>query len=351
MDESSRCLMNVSPPDKQKVLIADDEKTQRKILQNHLEALGYDVLMASSGTEARRLWDEHRVRIVISDLEMADGDGFELVTHIRDNETCHTYVMILTTNQEKEKLITGLTLQVDDFVTKPIIKQELALRLQAANRLLRLEDHDKLVIAFSEMVALRSCEPAPHLKRMKRFCKVMTEELYEKYPDLGLNSQLVEDITNLSVLHDIGKITIPEEIVTKKGGYSTQEFEIMKQHTINGANIFKELYLSTGSTFLRTAFEIILFHHEKWDGTGYPYGLQGQEIPLPARIVTFSDILDTILSRRPYKDPLPFASAAKLIAAERGKQLDPEIVDVFEHSAEMFEEIHNLCAYDNTAKW
>lgn len=343
--------MNLPGTNKPKVLIVEDEDTQRKILQNHLEALDYEVIHAISGNKAIKLWDEHSPRIVISDLEMDDGDGFELVKHIRDNETCYTYIMILTTNMEKEKLIAGLTLQVDDYVTKPIIRPELELRLKAANRLLRLEDHDKLVVAFSEMVALRSCEPAPHLHRLKGFCRIIAEELYEKYPELGLSCQLIEDISNLSVLHDIGKITIPDAILTKRGGYSKKEFEVVKTHTINGANIFKELYMSTGSVFLRTAFEIILFHHEQWDGSGYPYGLKGTEIPLSARIVSFGDALDAILSRRPYKDPLPFPSAAKLVIAEKGKQLDPEIVDLFELHIDLFEKIHNDCAYDNTTQW
>lgn len=343
--------MNLPSTEKPQILIVEDEGTQRKILQNHLETLGYDVIAASSGNTAMKLWSEHKIRLVLSDLEMPDGDGFELVKYIRANETCYTYVMILTTNTEKEQLITGLTLQADDYITKPVIKQELELRLKAANRLLRLEDHDKLIVAFAEMVALRSCETAPHLQRLKSFCKVIGEELYENYPDLGLNRQLINDIINLSVLHDIGKITIPDAILTKRGGYSAKEFEIVKNHTINGANVFKELYLETGSLFLRTAFEIILFHHEQWDGTGYPYNLKGTEIPLSARIVAFSDALDAILSRRPYKDPLPFSSAAKLIIAEKGKQLDPEIIDLFERRLDAFEAIHNDCAYDNEAPW
>lgn len=343
--------MNLPKVSRPKVLIVEDEETQRKILENHLEALDYEVLIAASGNEARKLWEEHNIRIVLSDLEMADGDGFDLVQYIRENETCHTYIMIITTNTGKESLISGLTLQVDDYVTKPVIKPELELRLKAANRLLRLEDHDKLVVAFSEMVALRSCEPAPHLHRLKGFCRIIAEELHEKFPDFELNDQLIEDISNLSVLHDIGKISIPDTILTKRGGYSKKEFEIVKNHTINGSDIFKELYLSTGSAFLRTAFEIILFHHEKWDGSGYPYGLKGTEIPLSARIVAFGDALDAILSRRPYKDAMPFPSAAKLVIAEKGKQLDPEIVAVFEAQLDRFEEVHNDCAYDNSSQW
>ncbi len=343
--------MNLSITEKQQILIVEDEDTQRKILQNHLEALGYEVLTTASGNEAREIWDKHRIRIVLSDLEMPDGNGFELVKYIREHETCYTYLMILTTSTEKEKLITGLTLQADDYVTKPVIRQELELRLKAANRLLRLEDHEKLIAAFAEMVALRSCETAPHLQRLKRFCRVIAQELYENYPDLGLSMQLIEDITNLSVLHDIGKITIPDAILTKRGGYSAQEFEVVKNHTINGAAILKELHEETGSAFLRTAFEIVLFHHERWDGSGYPYKLKGIEIPLSARIVAFGDALDAILSRRPYKDPLPFPSATKLIIAEKGKQLDPEIVDLFEHRRDVFEAIHKECAYDKTAQW
>lgn len=325
----------------QKVLIIEDEATQRKILEQHLKKLDYEVLVAINGKDGIEQWEKAEgVRLVLTDLEMPDAGGFEVVKHIRNHETAHTYIMILTTKTDKESLVQGLSLQVDDFVGKPIIKEELDLRLKSAIRLLRLEDHDKLVVTLSELAAIRSGEPDTHLKRVKEYCRILAGDICENHPEAELSKQNVEDIANISVLHDIGKICIPDGLLHKRGRYTSKEYEIIKEHTTSGADILKDLYQETASSFLHIGYEIVLGHHERWDGSGYPKGLQGEEIPLPARIVSFADTYDAILSRRPYKDPLPLSTAATVIIEESGKQFDPMVVEAFKRNQKAFEEVY-----------
>lgn len=337
----------MAPPTLQKrnVLVIEDEPTQRQILQQQLQSLGYRVLTAATAKEGLEIWkDSKDLRIVITDLVMPDMDGFEVVKYIRANETAHTYLIILTKYADKKSLTRALTLGTDDFVSKPVIRQELELRLKSAYRILRLEDHDKLIATFAELAATRGGKQDYHLKRIREYCLLLAEDLRVHHPELGITEQNVEDIANISVLHDIGTMCVPDSLINKRGRYTDSEYKTMKEHTLTGAKILEDIYKQTSSPFLQAGLEIVFAHHEKWDGTGYPKGLKGDEIPLSARIVAFADAYDAMLTRKPYRDPLPPANAEKLLVAEKGKQFDPLLIDSFLRKKEGFAEIHrNLC--------
>lgn len=326
---------------KARVLVIEDEATQRRLARGHLESLDCDVITAVNGKEGLDILEKNSdIRIVITDLAMPEMDGFQVTEAIRRTEKRYTYIMILTTQDDKQSLTQGLSLGADDFVSKPIVKQELALRLKSAIRLLRLEDHDRLVSTLAELAAVRSGEQDSHLKRIKEYCYLIASDLRKNHPELEISKQAVEDIADISVLHDIGKICIPDGLLHKRGKYSPKEYEIIKDHTVTGAKILKDLAIEAASPFLNLGYEIAMFHHEKWDGSGYPTGIQEGEIPLAARIVAFADAYDAILSRRSYKDPLSPSHAEKIISAEKGKHFDPLIVEAYLRNTEAFSEIH-----------
>ena len=332
---------------KPSVLIIEDEITQRHILQSQLSDQGYTVISAQDGQEGLNIWKEHpEIRLVITDLAMPDMDGVEVVRAIRSKEESYTYLMVLTGIDDKEWLLKALNAGADDFVRKPVLREELNLRLQGAQRLLRLEDQYKLVGGLAELAATRAGEEKARVQRLKHHCAVLAEDLRQHHPELGLTQQIVEDLANASVLHDIGIMNVPDGLLNKRGRLNPREKELIQQHALEGGKILKKLYLETGSTYLLLAHQMASSHHERWDGNGYPDKLKGSAIPLSARIVALADTYNVLRSRRPYKDPMPKKHTESVIIEEKGKHFDPILVDSFlrvkEQMAQTHEQLRSL---------
>lgn len=324
------------------ILIIEDQAVQRHLLDSQLQSQGYEAVTAASGEEGLAILHARpEIRMVITDLSMPDMDGVAVVQAIRARQQRYIYVMVLTGNENKESLLRALTAGADDFVTKPILPEELQLRLLAANRLLRLEDQDKLVGGLAELAAVRAGEEASHVQRMKRYCLLLADDLRQHQPNLGLTRQMVEDIASASVLHDIGMMSVPETLLNKRGRLSAKEMQLVREHAAEGSDMLRALYEENGSPYLLLAFEMAGSHHERWDGSGYPQGLQGKAIPLAGRIVALADTYNVLRSRRPYKDPMPASHTEQVIIAERGKHFDPLLVDSFIRIKEQFAEIHD----------
>lgn len=327
---------------RQTVLIIEDEQTQRHLLREYLEKLKFHVLEEEHGESGLGVWSgNHDIRIVITDLEMPGTDGYDVIRAIRKEIARETYIMVLTIHDNKKTLVKALSLGADDFLSKPVDYNELALRMAAAKRHLRLKDQNKLVSKMAQLAAARSGETESHLKRTSEYCRILADDIRRNKPERGLTKDTVEDIAHISVLHDIGKINIPDGLLNKRGRYTPKEYEIIKEHTVSGASFLKKLHEETGSVLLLLGYEMAIGHHERWDGGGYPQGLKGEKIPLSARIMAFADTYDALLSRRPYKDPLPAKHAVAVLAAEKGKQFDPLIVEAFERTRDTFLDIHN----------
>lgn len=323
------------------VLIIEDEETQRHLLRAQLEQQGYRVYSAAGGTEGLAMWGNvPEIRIVLSDLSMPDLDGVEVVKEIRRLEKRYTYLMVLTISEDKQHLLAALEAGADDFVTKPILREELRLRLLSADRLLRLEDQYTLIAAMAELAALRGGENSSHFQRTKRYCALLAEDLSRHQPQLGLTAQMVDDIANASVLHDIGIINIADSLLGKRGRLSDREYAIIQDHTRIGGKILKQLYEESGSPYMLLAHDFATSHHERWDGGGYPLGLQGEAIPLVGRIMALADVYDALRSRRPYKDSMPREYTEGVILAESGRQFDPLVVESFQRVREDFDRIH-----------
>lgn len=318
---------------KNKILIAEDDLAQRMLLRMTLEGEGYEVIEAENGLEALARLDEHseylNLRLLITDLSMPEMNGFGLIRTIRDREVHYTYIIVLTSNDDEGSLVKALSLGADDFLTKPVKPEELKLRLQGGLRLLRLESQEELIFSMAKMAEYRSDETGYHLERVQHYTRLLAKDLVDNAPEFGLTIQLADEIARVSPLHDIGKIAITDNILHKPGRLTSEEFEIMKTHAQIGGDLLHDIFNKTGSSYMKLAYEIALCHHEKYNGKGYPVGLEGDEIPVAARIMALADIYDAMSSKRCYKEGFSHEKIKKIILEEKGEHLDPRVVDAF----------------------
>ena len=339
---SQECDMPATLFQPPSVLIIEDELTQGHLLQSQLASQGYAVTLASRGQEGLEIWtNDPDIRLVITDLSMPDMDGVEVVREIRKEEKRYTYLMVMTGFGDKEWLLKALAAGADDFVHKPVFREELDLRLEGAKRLLRLEDQYRLVGGLAELAAIRAGEGTSRVQRLKRYCMLLADDLCQYHPELGLNRQIVEDLANASVLHDIGMMNVPDEILKKRGKLNPRELEQIQRHSQQGGKILQKLCGETGSIYLLLAHQMASSHHERWDGSGYPNRLKGNAIPLPARIVALADTYNALRSRRPYKDPMPKEHTEAVIIEEKGRHFDPMLVESFLRVKEQMAHAHD----------
>ncbi len=315
-----------------KVLVVEDEITQRRLLRAKLEKEGYEVIEAVNGRQGlQAFFDDPEIRLVLTDLTMPEMDGYRLIQELREHESRYTYIIVLTASDDKDALIRALALGADDYLTKPVYQDELSIRMIGGRRLLRLEGQDEIIMAMIKLAGARSDETGTHLNRVRAYAKILALDLCETQPELKLNRSWAEDISRISPLHDIGKVGIADNVLNKPGpGRLTEaEMEVMKTHTVIGGTILKEIYERTGSSYLRLAYEVAKYHHERWDGRGYPEGLLGNEIPLAARIITLADVFDALTTKRCYKDAFPYEKAKSIILEDSGRLFDPMVVDAY----------------------
>jgi putative two-component system response regulator len=315
---------------KQKIVVVDDDAAQRLLLKMCLEGEGYKVYQADGGFSAQQLIEQHPdFRIVITDLDMPDINGFDLIRKIRTRELHYTYIIVLTSKEDEASLVKAFSMGADDYLAKPVNLNELRLRIRGAIRVLRQETQEELILALAKLAEYRSDETGYHLERVQRYCRLLAMDLCENCPKLDIHAQFAEEIARVSPLHDIGKVAIPDNILHKPGKLTNAEFEIMKTHAAIGGQLLKDIYAQNGSPYLKVAYEVAMFHHERYDGTGYPNGLCGEEIPIAAKIMALADIYDAMATKRCYKEPFPHTTIKDIILQERGKHLDPLVIDAF----------------------
>lgn len=312
------------------ILVADDDPAQRMLLKMCLEQGGYSVMEAKNGTEAYEILDrEQEVRLVITDLDMPVMNGFDLIRMVRNSDLRYRYIIVLTSSEEKESLVRALSLGADDYIAKPVMVEELLLRIESGVRLLRLEIQEELILALAKLAEYRSDETGYHLERIQHYTRILARDLAGKYPYLKISSQLAEEFARVSPLHDIGKVAIPDAILHKPGKLTAAEFEIMQTHTTIGGELLREIQSKSGSYYLQIASDVAMYHHEKYNGRGYPEGLAGEDIPVAARIVALADMYDAMTSQRCYKEPFSHEKTKNILIKERGEHLDPKMVDSF----------------------
>ena len=315
-----------------KIMVVDDDFVSREKLMVILSTDGYDVVSASNGKEAYEIWVTQNPRIIITDWNMPVMDGLELISKIRaDPREDYSYIIIVTGRNNIQDMIKGIEKGADDYLTKPFNKEELQVRIKAGKRVLNNLSKDIVIFALAKLAESRDEDTGNHLERVRFYSKSISEKLIasSNRPE-ELDRVLIENIFLTSPLHDIGKVAIPDYILLKPGRLNNQEFTIMKSHAQIGYETLKEaIKRAPNANYLNVAAQIARYHHEQYDGNGYPKGLQGDQIPLAARIFAIADVYDALVSKRPYKEPFAHERAVSIIKEGKGTHFDPMVVDAF----------------------
>lgn len=291
-----------------KILVVDDMATNRKLLGYVLRPPEYQLVEAGSGEQALDILRHDVFDLVLLDVMMPGIDGFETCRRIRSELNLKLLPVIMVTAMgSPDDVVKGMDVGADDYVSKPFNSIELLARVKAAierKRLTdRLDDAESVLFSLGRMVEARDEDTGDHCDRLAHTAVVLGKEL-------GLGAEDLEALRRGGVLHDIGKLGIPDNVLLKKGKLDAEEWQIIKQHTVIGAALCKPL-----RTMQRTA-DIARCHHEKWNGTGYPAGLKGEEIPLIARVFQILDIYDALSNERPYKPAFPQAKVIEIMEQE-----------------------------------
>jgi len=315
-----------------KVLVADDDEISREILVNTLVHSGFSVVAVNDGAEAFAELRTGNYQLVITDWDMPNMNGVELIRAIRQaGFASYTYVILLTTHDTSQKTVEGLSAGADDFITKPFDPPELVVRVKNGERVLSLETREVTIFALAKLAESRDTDTGAHLERVRSYCRVLAEQLATNpIWTSQINGEFVQLLYSTSPLHDIGKVGIPDCVLLKPGLLNQREFDLMKTHAELGARTLEAaLEHFPNAKFLKMARDIARTHHERWDGSGYPRGLKGEEIPLCGRIVAVADVYDALTSKRVYKESYAHDLARTMIVEASGKHFDPEIVAGF----------------------
>jgi putative two-component system response regulator len=326
-----------------RVLLVEDDCDTLDLLENAVVYFGYDVATAANGADALEQIRSGQFQLVVSDWEMPEISGLELCREIRRRDSIgYTYFILLTAKTGIQSRIEGLNAGADEFLSKPVDPDELQVRLRVAERILALESRDLVIFSLAKLAEARDPETGAHLERIREYSRVLAQHLTRSPRHRhNVDGDFVQMLYLTSPLHDIGKVGIPDSILLKPGPLTREEFEVMKQHAvIGGTTLQAAAEAHPTAKYLQIARDIAFTHHEKFDGTGYPYGLRGNAIPLCGRIVALSDVYDALTTARVYKPAYSHEVAKDIILDGNGKHFDPEIVEAFLANEERFLEIH-----------
>jgi len=315
------------------ILVADDNEANRELLSALLSAEGYHVVCAADGREALARVNSDSIDLALLDVVMPRPTGFEICQEMKSKpETRLIPIILLTSLNSDADRIHGIMCGADDFLNKPVNKHELLARVHSLLRLKQFTDEldNAETVLFSLALSIEAKDPYTegHCDRLSKYSVALAEKL-------GLPQDLRVALRRGGLVHDIGKLSVPEHILLKPGPLTPEERKIMEQHTIAGERICAPL------RSFRLVLPIIRHHHEKQDGSGYPDGLKGEEIPLTARILQITDIYDALATDRPYRKALPLDKALSIMREEvkRG-WWDGSILDEFEAVVHGYEPVH-----------
>jgi len=355
---------NTLSKDRLKIMIVDDNITNLTVAKKALESK-YSIIPVTSGEKAIALLERVTPSLVLLDIEMPGIDGFETLRQMQGKERVKDIpVIFLTARDDFGSRLEGLQLGAMDYITKPfsipILLKRIELHIRLITQKLELQNYNRnlqqmvreqtstivelqhaIIHAMAEMAESRDGGSGENVSRTRRYLETLTlaAQRSEEYQDT-LEHFDVDLFLESAQLHDIGKITVPDNILQKHGKLTENEFEIVKKHTSNGEKVIIGIMKrSRADKFLRYAAEIAASHHERWDGTGYPYGLSGKDIPLTGRLMAIADVYDALVTERPYKPSYPHEEAVRIIKEESGQYFDPKLVDIFVEVSDEFEKI------------
>lgn len=313
--------MSASSDVRATILVVEDDPAMLVAFQEVLEGAGYEVVVAANGRDALSWLHTHTPNLILSDISMPVMDGYKLFEAVREIPGGALIPFIfLTARGTREDIFAGKSRGADDYITKPVTTQEL---LSAVNA--RLQRSDELMFAqlktaykeslfvLANAIEMRDAYTHAHMKRLSDYARALAHKL-------EWDQTQMEALEFGAILHDIGKIYIPEAVLCKEGKLSDDEWDEMRKHPEVGARMIRDI------PYLSSAVPMVLYHHERWDGTGYPEGLRGDKIPASARLLSVADAFDAMTSDRPYREALSAEVAYQEIIDGSGKQFDPGMV-------------------------
>lgn len=346
--------------DKKQILIVDDEELNRVVLIGLFDE-EYEILEAGNGEEAvEKIENNSNIALILLDVVMPVKDGFWVLEYMKNHDLIENIPIILITAEtildtEDQAYAYG----VADVIHKPFYphivrrrakniielyqnKYHMEERLKEQEKEIRAQEkklregNEFMIEALSSVVEFRSLETGDHVRRVKYFTRIMLKYLMTYFPKYGLTPTQVDEIARASALHDIGKIGIPDAILFKPARLTTEEFEIMKTHTTIGCEVLEKFHAHQSEEFYRYCYEICRYHHERWDGNGYPDHLVGEDIPISAHVVAIADVYDALVSPRVYKSPYANNTAYDMILNGECGQFSPDVLECFKLAKEDF---------------
>jgi len=333
------------------ILIVDDIEINRVILAEIFKD-EYTILEAGDGDEAISIINrEPVISAVLLDLLMPKINGLGVLKNMNESGKIKGIpVFLITAADSQEMLMEGYNLGAIDIITKPFITQFLKHRINnvielysyqneleniVSEQVARLNQmNQSMVETLATLIEFRDCESGEHVKRICGLTKILMKEVSDMYPEYHLPQNEIDKIVTSSVLHDVGKISIPDNILNKPGRLTKEEFEIMKGHTVKGCEILQKIPNMMDAGIYNYSYDICRHHHERWDGRGYPDGLSGDEISIWAQVVSVADVYDALTSERVYKSAYSHEVAVRMIFNGECGAFNPKVLKAFVASME-----------------
>ena len=350
--------------EKERILIADDSAMNRAILTEMLGD-GYEILEAEDGRQAVSiLQTDASVDLLLLDIMMPNMDGFDVLTMMNKYHWIDEIPVIMISAENASSFVErAYDLGATDYISRPFdmavvrrrvintlmlyAKQKRLVRLVAEQVYEKEKSSSTMINILSHIVEFRNAESGLHVLHIQTATDILLRTLVQKTDKYGLTAADIFLIRTASALHDIGKINIPESILNKPGKLTKEEFETMKTHTTIGADILDKLPFQQESELVKTAYSICRWHHERWDGRGYPDGLKGDEIPIAAQVVAMADVYDALTSERCYKKAFDHDTAVQMILNGECGQFNPLLLECLTSAAQLPTELGQSAAAES----
>ena len=359
-----------------RIMIVEDNTYNRDILRRRLERDGYTIIECENGRIALEVLETEPVDMILLDIMMPEMNGYQVLEVLKheDNELKNIPVIVITALGEIDNAVKCIELGAEDHLPKPFSPTLLRARINAGLAKKRFHDREEqyrqfieeqnknleqrvklqvseisetqiaAIFAMSKLAESRDPETGEHLERMREYCRLISEKLSNtvKYQSI-ITEQFIENVYAASPLHDIGKVGIPDNVLLKPGKLNKEEWEIMKQHPTIGADTLRAVdEQHPGNQFIKVGVAIAEYHHERWDGSGYPHGLVGEAIPLEARVLALGDVYDALSSQRCYKKAFSREKTKEIILESEDTHFDPDVVKIFVDNEAEFAKIRSF---------
>lgn len=350
------------------ILVVDDDKTNLTLAQKILSP-EYRIAACNSGMAALKYLEKNQPDLILLDINMPEMDGFEVLEKLRmNNRTELIPVIFLTADSQTDTEVKCFQMGAMDYVKKPFVPDILLSRvgktieleqyrhnletmvseqaeklMESTRRISRIQD--SVIVGMANLIESRDGSTGKHVKNTQMYVRMIAEELQKRglFAE-QLTDEYIEDVCKAAPLHDVGKIKVPDAVLQKPGKLTPEEYETMKLHTTYSRKIIQTIIGDVEDEhYVKIVEDIAMYHHERWDGTGYPTGLAGDGIPLAARIMAVADVFDALYEERCYKPPIrPIERIMQIMSEGRGTQFDPVIMDVFNEMLPMLKEVLNI---------